>query len=598
MMANDEGAITSALSLLRQGDGAAADAALTALEPGGDPRVLHALGTIRMRQHRFGDAEHLFIRAQIVAPQQPQIALALGRALVEQGRDDEALPAFQAAIALKPDLHEALYELGGALQRLHRLDEAQAVLGDLLALMPGLVPAQLALGGVLIEARQPAQAETVLREALTGPAPPRLAAMLHTNLGLALRHQRRDDEALAQYDLAAALVPSLPGLDIHRAEALQNLRRYDEALATYAGAIAARPEDADAHRLYNDLLYRLKRDDYLKSYTNAPPTRALLLGKAQFLAEEKRGEEALAIYRELLSRVSNDPHASLGVAESLMLLGRAQEAVNAYDGLLVRHGGNAPLLARAAQAALLAGDPERALALCGQGLEKAPYDQACLAMRSLALRLLKDERDEALSGYDSLIQVFDLEAPQGFSSMEDFNAELNAWLDRLHPDTREHVNQSLRGGTQTPDHVFGAGHALVDLLEQRIREAVAHYVDELKEDARHPFLSRRAHAVRYAGSWSSRLHDCGFHVNHIHPEGWISSCYYVAVPDAVKDQDARQGWIKFGEPGFDVGLSVRRSVQPAPGRLVLFPSYMWHGTIPFHDAAARTTIAFDAVPAL
>jgi hypothetical protein len=29
---------------------------------------------------------------------------------------------------------------------------------------------------------------------------------------------------------------------------------------------------------------------------------------------------------------------------------------------------------------------------------------------------------------------------------------------------------------------------------------------------------------------------------------------------------------------------------------MLFPSYMWHGTIPFHDAAARTTIAFDAVP--
>jgi len=30
--------------------------------------------------------------------------------------------------------------------------------------------------------------------------------------------------------------------------------------------------------------------------------------------------------------------------------------------------------------------------------------------------------------------------------------------------------------------------------------------------------------------------------------------------------------------------------------LVLFPSYMWHGTIPFHDAQARTTIAFDVVP--
>jgi hypothetical protein len=80
--------------------------------------------------------------------------------------------------------------------------------------------------------------------------------------------------------------------------------------------------------------------------------------------------------------------------------------------------------------------------------------------------------------------------------------------------------------------------------------------------------------------------------------GWISSCYYVAVPDAVKDEAAQQGWIKFGEPSLEVALKtpIRRTIQPAPGRLVLFPSYMWHGTIPFHDAVARTTIAFDVVP--
>ena len=72
----------------------------------------------------------------------------------------------------------------------------------------------------------------------------------------------------------------------------------------------------------------------------------------------------------------------------------------------------------------------------------------------------------------------------------------------------------------------------------------------------------------------------------------------MAVPDAVKDEKEQQGWIKFGEPVFDLALKnpVRRTIQPVPGRLVLFPSYMWHGTIPFHDAAARTTIAFDVTP--
>ena len=93
------------------------------------------------------------------------------------------------------------------------------------------------------------------------------------------------------------------------------------------------------------------------------------------------------------------------------------------------------------------------------------------------------------------------------------------------------------------------------------------------------------------------MRDQGFHTNHIHPRGWISSVYYVAVPDAV--EDGQQGWLKFGEPSFATPMNdtIRRMVKPAPGRLVLFPSYMWHGTVPFRSDTARTTIAFDAVPA-
>ena len=90
----------------------------------------------------------------------------------------------------------------------------------------------------------------------------------------------------------------------------------------------------------------------------------------------------------------------------------------------------------------------------------------------------------------------------------------------------------------------------------------------------------------------------GFHTKHLHPAGWISSAYYVAIPDAVQRGYGQEGWLKFGEPNFDCGLKepIRRTVQPAPGLLVLFPSYIWHGTLPFHSSQSRTTIAFDVVP--
>jgi hypothetical protein len=256
------------------------------------------------------------------------------------------------------------------------------------------------------------------------------------------------------------------------------------------------------------------------------------------------------------------------------------------------------LFSIAAEPALLRNDPEKAAWLCEQGLAKDPHSGACLAMLSIASRMMGDERDALLNRYDSLVRGFDLEPPEGFSDVASFNAELNAELDRLHPKSRELIDQSLRGGTQTPGHLFPAGLPLVTKLRQRIDEAVARYIAELEEDAAHPFLARRRKDFRYAGSWSSRLHDSGFHVNHFHPDGWISSCYYVSVPDAVKDESAQQGWIKFGEPAIDAPLKqpIVRSIQPAAGRLVLFPSYTWHGTVPFHDKAARTTIAFDIVP--
>jgi hypothetical protein len=225
----------------------------------------------------------------------------------------------------------------------------------------------------------------------------------------------------------------------------------------------------------------------------------------------------------------------------------------------------------------------------------SPVDQTGLAVLGSAWRMMGDERDEMLNGYDDLIRVFDLEPPQGFSSMADFNDALNAWLVRLHGNTREPLQQSLRGGSQTRGYMFGMGHDLPERLKLRVTAAIDRYIAETRPDARHPFRGRCGAGFRYKDSWSSRLRDCGFHVNHIHPGGWISSCYYVGVPDAVKDETARQGWIKFGEPSFDAGLGVRRAIQPKQGRLVLFPSYMWHGTIPFHGDA-RTTIAFDAVP--
>jgi len=592
-------ALARAGQLLQAGDASLAERTLAPLLERfpSDPRLLHLAGVTWMHLHDHAAAAELFSRARAANPGEAVLAFSHATALRWLERHGEAAEAFIAATRLRPDYAEAYFEAGSSLEQSGKWNQAEAVLRQWLAAMPDHPRAKMALADLLLRLKRPAEAEPLLREILSGSIPPLMRADTLKSLGLALYRQGKDKEALDICEQSAALNPDTAN-DAARAEILQKFKRYDEAARLSAGLVAREPAKPEWHKFHNDLMYRLGSPDYLKSFDRAPKTVELLLCKAYFLAHEKRAEEAHQVYRETLALDPDNKIAGTGLGNTLVQLKRHDEALQVLEELVARHGEDPNLLISVAEAAIASGDPEKSAVFCERSLAVSPHDQAVLAVLGTAWRLQGDERDESLNGYDSLIRIYDLDPPEGFSDMESFNAELNAWLDRIHPATREYLDQSLRNGTQTPDRLFGAGHDLVERLKRRIGEAVARYIADMKPDAAHPLLSRRGRDFDYTGSWSSRLRDCGFHTNHVHPEGWISSCYYVALPRAVDDKKERQGWIKFGEPALDVALKepIRRAIQPKAGRLVLFPSYMWHGTIPFHDSQPRTTIAFDVVP--
>ena len=151
-------------------------------------------------------------------------------------------------------------------------------------------------------------------------------------------------------------------------------------------------------------------------------------------------------------------------------------------------------------------------------------------------------------------------------------------LARLHTRRVAPIDQTLQGGTQTAAGLFDRDVREIRLLRDAVQEAVADYIKSLPADAQHPFLSRRDSEFHFSGSWSCRLASGGFHTNHIHEEGWISSAYYAALPDDLGAGSG--GALKFGESRFPLGAEDRPShmVQPQVGKLVLFPSYYWHGT--------------------
>jgi tetratricopeptide (TPR) repeat protein len=528
--------------------------------------------------------------------------------LLRQGRHEAAEQLLEQILAAAPNDFDARLLLAQAQASRGEFTGAEANYRAALRLRPRDAGAISGLGAVLNDLARFAEGEEILRLPADGENSPWPARIAH-NLGVALERQHRFAEALPHFDAALGGLPDHP-LTLHsRAKTLEHLGRTSEAVDDYRRALAVNPFNLEAHRELNALLYRLGRDDeFLTSYENAlrrvgaraPEHITLLLHKAGFLMRTERFEEARESFAHAAALAPEAAAPLIGLAAAQAGLGEIAQAIAIYEKVLARHPDDAGANLNLASAFLEAGESRRALQLTQTLLLRLPLDQSVLAMHEAALRANNDPRAERLADYERHVRIFDLEPPDGFASMPDFNAALNNHLDSLHTDRRENFDQTLRRGTQTSEPLFASDNALLRALRVRIEQAVAAYIRSFDaEDDDHPLAARRKKGFDFSGSWSSRLHDCGFHTNHIHPSGWISSCYYVELPDAVADEDGKQGWIKFGEPSFKTVLQepIRRAIKPVPGRLVLFPSYMWHGTIAFRSASARTTIAFDAVPA-
>lgn len=213
---------------------------------------------------------------------------------------------------------------------------------------------------------------------------------------------------------------------------------------------------------------------------------------------------------------------------------------------------------------------------------------------SVAWRLAGDPRWEWLEGnLEGLISIVDLTSELGDI------ASLERTLRRLHSARGEYLDQSVRGGVQTDGPLFSRIDPEIRALRSAIVRAVERHVHNLPApDPHHPMLRYpRDRRVRFSGSWSVLLRSGGHHSNHVHPEGWISSAFYVALPQRSPGDRERAGWLTLGEPQRElaVDLAPFRSIEPRVGQLVLFPSWMWHGTVPFQEGE-RMTVAFDVRP--
>jgi hypothetical protein len=334
-----------------------------------------------------------------------------------------------------------------------------------------------------------------------------------------------------------------------------------------------------------------------------PDNTALRLALVRFLLATRQADAALFNVRALRV-LADDRTLALLEAQALALLDRDDAADCLYADVHARGGDrDVAFLNAYARHQLRCKRPEAAAALASSATRIQPRNQEAWAYLGTAWRLLDDPREQWLCDYAELVGFVEVEPPAGFAAREDFLEALLHVLLPLHRARREPMQQSLRKGSQTPGRLFGRNIPLLEQVRAALLRAVEGWISRLPNDADHPFLSRKRPDVHIGGSWSVKLRSSGRHANHIHSEGWMSSAFYVSLPPSVGEGNASArtpapGAIQFGQPPEELGLALtpRRVIQPVPGRLALFPSYLWHGTIPFFDEAPRVTVAFDMTP--
>jgi hypothetical protein len=287
------------------------------------------------------------------------------------------------------------------------------------------------------------------------------------------------------------------------------------------------------------------------------------------------------------------------LAEVLHEAGRLKEAEGEALEAAAAGPHNPAFISSLVAIELARGKPDAALPFIRAQRQRQPLEQRWIAYEATAARMMRDPLYDRLYDYRRLVRIYQLEPPPGWRSMEELNTALCAALAARHRFAAHPLDQSLRHGSQTARSLLTEADAAIQGLLGAFAAPLADYRAALGNAIDHPLSVRNRGKVSFRGCWSVELRREGFHVNHIHPEGWLSSAYYVSVPEEATDMRARSGWLKFGEPRLPVpGMQAEHFVQPRAGQLVLFPSYMWHGTNAIHGDQPRLTVAFDAIPAL
>jgi uncharacterized protein (TIGR02466 family) len=289
-----------------------------------------------------------------------------------------------------------------------------------------------------------------------------------------------------------------------------------------------------------------------------------------------------------------DAHYNL--ANALRLAAQLDDAILHYANALKFDPGHSAAATNLASAHLQRGNPVEALAAAETALDSDPGNRDAFSFIAIAATETGDRQNAAyILNPDLLVRPRQFSSRPGFESLDTFNSALVEHV-LTHPTlTEEPNNKATRNGRQTESLAIDECGPVIE-LQNMIAEALDKYLKAVRRDNHHPYPPIIPNLTRI-DIWGTVLGAQGHQTSHMHRAAWISGVYYARLPDVMHSgENGNAGWIEFGRPPDEFNCMAEHDVQliePKEGLMVLFPSYLYHRTIPFESDDLRISIAFD-----
>jgi Flp pilus assembly protein TadD len=453
--------------------------------------------------------------------------------------------------------------------------------------------------------------------------------ILYQILGISQDGLAKYAEAIESYSKALEIQPNTPELHFNLGIALTNVGRFEDAEKTYQKAISLQPRFFEAYGNLGTVLQKQGRleeavANYRKALSIHEDARGHFnLGTA--LRDEGKLDEAIMHFKRAIAMFPNyaDAHNYLG--ECYRDQGNMEEAIKCYFDTFALNPNHAGANYNMGEFLYLAGRFDEAV----DYLERSKLDD--WQERALYCTYKAEHFDSFKNKLDNIVkthqkhdapflQTLSTHYAANFGVEDNYNFCKNGFdfvYQKSIPDLAEPDSQFLKdllndientaievraqgmiiNGKQSAGNLFKRPEASFRRLGEIVKQEFLNYKNHFA-GADCELIKSFPKELEFTSSWYVRLRRGGYVDRHIHEVGWISGAVYLVLP---KDkQDPTEGCFEYGLHGdnyplkhdnFPVGIAT-----PKVGDIVLFPSSLFHRTIPFNSNEERICIAFDLKP--